>query len=178
MSDSLAQPIVIDNRAGASTNLGMELVARATPDGHTLLANTIPVVANPALFQKLSFDPERDFAPISLLVNGPSVIVVHPALAARSVPDLIALAKAKAGLLKYSSAGPGTLTHLGAELFKYLSRVDLAHVPYKGGGPALAAVISGECEVSFQTPLAASGQIADERRLWARVIKDMGIKAD
>ena len=163
MSDSLGQSIVIDNRSGASTNIGMELVARATPDGHTLLANTIPVVANPALFQKLPFHPEKDFAPISLIVNGPSVIVVHPAAAVRSVADLIALAKAKPGLVKYSSSGPGTLTHLGAELFKYLSRTDMAHVPYKGGGPALAAVVSGECEVSFQTPLAASGQIAAGR---------------
>jgi tripartite-type tricarboxylate transporter receptor subunit TctC len=121
------------------------------------------MVANPALFRKLPFDPDKDFAPVSLVVNGPSVIVVHPPVAVRSVPELIAMAKAKPGLVKYSSSGPGTLTHLGAELFKYLSRVDLAHVPYKGGGPALAAVVSGECEVSFQTPLAASGQIAAGR---------------
>jgi tripartite-type tricarboxylate transporter receptor subunit TctC len=163
MSESLGQTIVIDNRAGASTNIGMELVARATGDGHTLLANTIPIVANPALFQNLRFHPEKDFAPISLVVNGPSVIVVHPAVPVRSVAELIAAAKAKPGLVKYSSSGPGTLTHLGAELFKHQSRTDLAHVPYKGGGPALAAVVAGECEVSFQTPLAASGQIAAGR---------------
>jgi tripartite-type tricarboxylate transporter receptor subunit TctC len=163
MSETLSQTIVIDNRAGASTNIGMELVARATADGHTLLANTIPIVANPALFRKLTFSPEKDLAPISLIVNGPSVIVVHPAVAVRNVAELVAAAKAKPGLVKYSSSGPGTLTHLGAELFKYLSRVDLAHVPYKGGGPALAAVVAGECEVSFQTPLAASGQIAAGR---------------
>lgn len=163
MSESLGQTIVIDNRGGASTNIGMELVARAPADGHTLLANTIPLVANAALFPKLPFHPQKDFAPISLIVNMPSILVVHPAVAARSVTELIALAKAKPGLIKYSSSGPGTLTHLGAELFKYLAQVNMAHVPYKGGGPALAAVVSGEVEVSFLTPLGASGQIAAGR---------------
>ncbi len=163
MAESLGQSVVIDNRGGASTNIGMALVARAPADGYTLLANTIPLVANPALFSQLPFDPEKDFAPISLVVNGPSILVVHPALTARSVTELIALAKDKPGFLKYSSSGAGTLTHLGAELFKYLARANMVHVPYKGGGPALAAVVSGECEVSFQTPLAASGQIAAGR---------------
>jgi len=163
MSDSLGQGVVIDNRGGASTNIGMEIVARATGDGYTLLANTIPLVANPSLFPKLPFDPEKDFAPVSLVVNGPSIIVAHPSVPVRNVKELIALAKARPGVIKYSSSGAGTLTHLGAELFKYLTRSDLVHVPYKGGGPALTAVMSGECDVSFQTPLAAAGQIAAGR---------------
>lgn len=163
MSESLGQGVVIDNRGGASTNIGMELVARAPGDGYTLLANTIPFVANPSLFPKLPFDPEKDFAPVSLVVNGPSIIVAHPSVPVRNVKELVALAKARPGVIKYSSSGAGTLTHLGAELFKYLTRSDIVHVPYKGGGPALTAVMSGECDVSFQTPLAAAGQIAAGR---------------
>ncbi len=163
LADSLGQSVVIDNRGGASTNIGMELVARAPADGYTLLANTIPLVANPGLFARLPFDPQQDFAPVSLVVTTPSIIVAHPLVPVRNVKDLIALAKARPGILNYSSAGAGTLTHLGAELFKYLARSDIVHVPYKGGGPALAAVIAGECDVSFQTPLAAAGQIAAHR---------------
>jgi tripartite-type tricarboxylate transporter receptor subunit TctC len=163
MSESLVQGVVIDNRGGASTNIGMELVARAPGDGYTLLANTIALVANPSLFPKLPFDPEKDFAPVSLVVNGPSIIVAHPSVPVRNVMELVALAKARPGVIKYSSGGSGTLTHLGAELFKYLTRSDVVHVPYKGGGPAIAAVMSGECDVSFQTVLAAAGQIAAGR---------------
>lgn len=163
MSDSLGQGVVIDNRGGASTNIGMEIVARATGDGYTLLANTVPLVANPSLFSRLPFDPQKDFAPVSLVVNGPSIIVVHPSVPARNVKELIALAKRKPGVIKYSSSGAGTLTHLGAELFKYQTRSDLVHVPYKGGGPALTAVISGECDVSFLTALAAASQISGGR---------------
>ena len=163
MTDSLGQQVIVDNRAGASTNIGMELVARSPADGYTLLANTVPLVANPSLFPKLPFDPEKDFAPISLVVIGPSIIVAHPSVPARSVAELVALAKARPGFIKYSSAGAGTLTHLGAELFKYLTGANLVHVPYKGGAPALIGVVSGESDVGFQTPLAAAGQIAAGR---------------
>ncbi len=163
LTDSLGQSVVVDNRGGASTNIGMELVARAPGDGYTLLANTIALVANPSLFPKLTFDVEKDFVPVSLVVNGPSIIVAHPSVPARNVKELIALAKARPGVIKYSSGGTGTLTHLGAELFKYLTRSDMAHVPYKGGGPAIAALLSGECDVSFQTVLASAGQVAAGR---------------
>ena len=159
LSESLGQSVVIDNRGGASTNIGMELVARAPADGYTLLANTAPLVANPALFPKLPFSPEKDFAPLSLVVTGPSVVVVHPSVPVRTLAELITLAKAKPGSINYSSSGAGTLTHLGAELFKYLSGTNIVHVPYKGGGPALAAVVAGEIDLTFQTPLAAAGQI-------------------
>jgi tripartite-type tricarboxylate transporter receptor subunit TctC len=159
MTESLGQSVIIDNRGGASTNIGMEQVARAPADGYTLLSNTVPLVANPALFPKLSFSPEKDFAPISLVVSGPTVIVTHPSLPVRDVAGLIKLAKARPGSINYSSSGPGTLTHLGPELFKYLTGVNIIDIQYKGGGPALAAIIAGECEIGFQTPLAALGQI-------------------
>jgi tripartite-type tricarboxylate transporter receptor subunit TctC len=137
----------------------MEQVARAPADGYTLLSNTVPLVANPALFPKLSFSPEKDFAPISLVVSGPTVIVTHPSLPVRDVAGLIKLAKARPGSINYSSSGPGTLTHLGPELFKYMTGIRIIDIQYKGGGPALAAIIAGECEIGFQTPLAALGQI-------------------
>jgi len=159
LSESLGQSVVIDNRGGASTNIGMEMVARAPADGYTLLANTAPLVANPALFPKLAFSPEKDFAPLSLVVTGPSVVVAHPSVPVTNLAGLVALAKAKPGSINYSSSGAGTLTHLGAELFKYLSGTNIVHVPYKGGGPALAAVMAGEIDITFQTPLAAAGQI-------------------
>ena len=159
LSESLGQSVVIDNRGGASTNIGMEMVARAPADGYTLLANTAPLVANPALFPKLTFSPEKDFAPLSLVVTGPSVVVAHPSVPVTNLAELIALAKAKPGSINYSSSGAGTLTHLGAELFKYLSGTNIVHVPYKGGGPALAAVMAGEIDITFQTPLAAASQI-------------------
>lgn len=159
MTDSLGQAVVIDNRGGASTNIGMEMVARAPADGYTLLANTLPLVANPALFPKLTFSPLKDFAPISLVVTGPSIIVAHPSVPVRNVKELIALAKARPGTINYSSSGAGTLTHLGAELFKYVTATNMVHVAYKGGGPALAAAMAGECDVTFQTPLAAAAQV-------------------
>ncbi len=163
LTESLGQSVIIDNRAGASSNIGMEIVARAPGDGYTLLVNTVPVVANPSLFSKLAFQPEKDFAPISLVVTGPSIIFVHPSLPARNVKELVALAKAKPGTIKYTSSGAGTLTHLAAELFKYHTRTDIVHIAYKGGGPALTAVISGECEMTIQTLVAAGGQISAGR---------------
>lgn len=163
LTESLGQSVIIDNRAGASSNIGMEIVARAPGDGYTLLVNTVPVVANPSLFTKLPFQPEKDFAPISLVVTGPSIIFVHPSLPARNVKELVALAKARPGTLKYTSSGAGTLTHLAAELFKYHTQTNIVHVAYKGGGPALTAVISGECEMTIQTLVAAGGQISAGR---------------
>ncbi len=163
ISGSLGQSVVIDNRPGASSNIGMELVARAAGDGYTLLANTVPVVANPSLFPKLPFQPEKDFAPVSLVVTGPVIILVHPSVPVRNVKELIALAKAKPGALKYASAGAGTLPHLAAELLKYYTQTDITQVAYKGGGPALTAAISGEIEITVQTLVAGGGQISTGR---------------
>ena len=163
LTESLGQNVIIDNRIGASSNIGMEFAARAPGDGYTLLANTIMLVVNPALFPKLPFVPENDFRPVSLIIIVPSIIVAHPSVPVRNVVQLIALAKAKPGVVKYSSAGSGSLTHLGAELFKYLTHTNILHVPYKGGAAAVIAVVSGESDLSFQTPLAAAGQIAAGR---------------
>ncbi|OGA39095.1 MAG: hypothetical protein A3G24_14105 [Betaproteobacteria bacterium RIFCSPLOWO2_12_FULL_62_13] len=163
MSESLGQSVVIDNRPGASSNIGMELAARSRGDGYTLLANTVPVVANPSLFPKLPFQPEKDFAPISLVVTGPVIILVHPSVPARNVKELIALAKAKPGALNYASAGAGTLPHLAAELLKYYTQTNITQVAYKGGGPALTAAISGEVEITVQTLVAGGGQISAGR---------------
>jgi tripartite-type tricarboxylate transporter receptor subunit TctC len=163
MTESLGQTVIIDNRAGASTNIGMELVARAPGDGYLLLANTVPLVSNPALFPKLPFSPEKDFAPLSLVMSGPTVIVTHPSLPVRNVAQLVALAKSRPGSINYSSSGPGTITHLGPELFKYLTGTKITDIQYKGGGPALAAIMAGECEMGFQTPIAALGQISAGR---------------
>jgi tripartite-type tricarboxylate transporter receptor subunit TctC len=163
MSESLGQGVVLDNRAGASSNIGMEAVARAAPDGYTLLINTVPIVANPSLFPQITFKPERDFAPISMVVSGASILFVHPSVPVRTVKELIALAKSKPGELKYTSSGAGTLPHLATELFRYMTKTDLVQVAYKGGGPALIALISGECDLSMQTLVATGGQISAGR---------------
>ena len=128
LTEKLKQPFVVENKPGSGGNIGNEIAARAPADGYTLLANTIMLVVNPALFPKLPFVPENDFKPVSLVIVVPSVIVAHPSVPARNVAQLIALAKAKPGVVKYSSAGSGSLTHLGAELFRYLTHTDILHV--------------------------------------------------
>jgi len=163
MAEILGQQVVIDNRPGASTNIGTELVARAPADGYTLLANAVPFAANPSFFPKLAFEPLRDFAPISLVATTPHVLVAHPSLPVKDVPGLVALATKRPGEIKYSSAGAGTNLHIAAELLKYLTRTDVVHVPYKGGGPALLALLGGEVETSFPALVAAMGQIGAGR---------------
>lgn len=147
--ESMGQHVVVDYRPGASGNIGMEIAARAAPDGYTVVINTLPLVVNPSLFSKLPFDVTKDFAPVSLLAAAPFVLVVHPSVPAASVKELTALARARPGQLNYSSAGSGTNLHVAAELFKNLTKVNIVHVPYKGGGPALAALLGGEAQISF-----------------------------
>lgn len=149
LSERLGQSIVVDNRAGAGSLVGTELVAKAPPDGYTLLVSPSALTINPSMYQKLPFDPVKDFAPITTLSAYPNLLVVHPALAVNSVKDLIALARAKPGTLNFGSGGPGTGTHLGAELFKSVTGVNIVHVPYKGGGPAVAALIGGQVQLYF-----------------------------
>ena len=149
LSESLTQPVVIDNRSGASGNIGTELAARAKPDGYTLLIHTIPFVANAHLYSPLPYDPLADFAPVALLSSSPSVLVVHPLVPARSVGELLQLAKSKPGALNYSAAGAGTNPHIAGELFNMLGNVDIVAVQYKGGGPALVAALGGEIGISF-----------------------------
>jgi len=149
LSESLGQPVVIDNRSGASGNIGTEFAARARPDGYTLLIHTIPFVANVHLYSPMPYDALNDFVPIALLSSSPSVLVVHPSVPARSVGELLQLAKAKPGALNYSAAGAGTNPHIAGELFNMLGKVDIVAVQYKGGGPALVAALGGEIGITF-----------------------------
>jgi len=148
LSESLGQQIVIDNRSGASGNIAAELVARAAPDGYTLMVHTIPLVANTFL-SRVPYDVLKDFAPVSLLSSSPSMLVVHPSLPVHSVRELLALARARPGALNYGSAGVGTNPHIAGELFNYLGKVNIVVVQFKGGGPALIAAMSGEVGIAF-----------------------------
>lgn len=151
LSERLGQPVVVDNRPGAGSIIGTDLVAKATPDGYTLLVVASSITLNPSLHKQLPFDPIRDLAPITQLSAFPNMLTVHPSVAVRSVKDLIALAKAKPGQLNYGSSGAGTGTHLSAELFKTMTGVEMVHVPYKGGGPAVTALLAGQVQLNFAT---------------------------
>jgi tripartite-type tricarboxylate transporter receptor subunit TctC len=149
MSELTGQPSIVDNRPGASNNIGIELAARAPADGYVMLNCTLPCVANPSLFDKLPFNVARDFAPVSQLVSAPYVVTVHPSVPARSMKELIALARAKPGTLNYATGGNGTNLHMATELLKTQTGIKMVHLAYKGGGPALTALISGEADLSF-----------------------------
>lgn len=156
LTETLGQNVVIDNRGGATGNIGTELASRANPDGYTLLmGNVAPNAINVSLFRKLPYDPVKDFAPVSLVAITPNILVVNPTVPVRSVQDLIALAKAKPGTLNFPSAGVGSSSHLAGELLKILAKIDMVHVPYKGGGPALIDTISGQMQIMFATMPAA-----------------------
>ena len=163
MSETIGQSVVLEMRAGASTNLGTELVARAPGDGYTLLANTVGLVANVSLFSKLGYDPEKDFAAVSLIASSPSMIAVHPSVPAKNVRELLALAKKNPATIKFGTAGAGGLTHLAVELLATQTGTKFAHVPYKGGGPALIALMSGEVDMSALAVVAAVGFVNSSR---------------
>jgi tripartite-type tricarboxylate transporter receptor subunit TctC len=142
--------IIADNRGGAGGIVGTEIVARAAPDGYTFLVGTAGgMTINPNLHAKLTYEPFRDFAPVAMLVLNPQVLVVHPSLAAKNVKEFVALAKAKPGQINFASAGAGTATHLGLELFKLTAGINVTHVPYKGGAPALTDLIAGQVQALF-----------------------------
>ena len=151
----LGARIVVDNRSGASGNIGMEAAARAPADGYTIVLNTIPLVTNQALFDKLTWDPLRDFAPIGMVATSPHVLVVPKHVAATSVAELIKLARERPGRLSYASAGVGTTFHICGEMFKDSTGTFILHVPYRGGGPALFDTLSGQVDLSFPTLSAA-----------------------
>ncbi len=160
----LGQTVVVDNRAGAGGSLGTEIVAHAAPDGLTLLmANVAPMAINVSVYKKLNYDPVRDFAPITLLASFPNILVLHPSVPATTLPQLIALARAKPGELTYASAGAGSTTHLAAEFFKSRAKVDLIHVPYKGGGAALIDLVAGQVTLYFSSLPAALPLVRSNR---------------
>jgi len=161
---SLGQPFVVENRAGASGNIGASMVARADPDGYTILLATITLATNPSLYKSLDFDATKDLAPITLIAGVPHMLVVNPTLPVKSVKQLIALAKEKPGKLTYSSAGVGSPFQIAGELFKQSAGVDILHVAYRGGAPAIADVVGDHVDMTFANlvavlPLAKSGQV-------------------
>jgi tripartite-type tricarboxylate transporter receptor subunit TctC len=154
LSERLGQPVVVDNRAGADGIIGTELVARAEPDGYTLLIVSSTYTMNPAI-HKLPYDPVKSLAPVARLASGGNVIAVTPSLPVSNIRELIALAKTKAGHVRYASSGIGGFNHFGGELFNMLAGVSLEHVPYKGGGPSMVDVMGGQVEVVFGTLIQA-----------------------
>jgi tripartite-type tricarboxylate transporter receptor subunit TctC len=163
LGKELGQPVIIENRSGATGNIGSEAVARAKPDGYVLLINTITIATAPALFPNLPFDVLKDFAPISLVAEAPHLLIVSNKVPAKNVAELVALMRANPGKLSYSSAGNGSNFHMAGELFKELSKTYALHVPYRGGGPALLDTISGQVEFSFPSLTAALPQAAAGR---------------
>jgi len=166
LPEFIGQQVVVENRSGASGNIGTEAVARAAPDGYTLLVNTIPFVANAFLYSKLPYDPLNDFVPVMQISASPSLLAVHPSMPVRSVKELIALAKSRPGELNYGSAGPATNPHIAGELFNLLGKVNIQAVHFKGGGPAIIAAISGEVGILF-TNFAETSEFAKAGRLRA-----------
>jgi len=166
LPEFIGQQVVVENRSGASGNIGTEAVARAAPDGYTLLVNTIPFVANAFLYSKLPYEPLTDFVPLMQISASPSLLAVHPSVPARSVKELLALARSRPGELNYGSAGPATNPHIAGELFNMLGKVNIQAVHFKGGGPAIIAAISGEVGILF-TNFAETSEFAKAGRLRA-----------
>ncbi|MBM3356185.1 MAG: tripartite tricarboxylate transporter substrate binding protein [Betaproteobacteria bacterium] len=164
LTEMWGQSIVVDNRGGAGGNIGADLAAKATPDGYTLFMPSGSVMtANQHMYKKLGYDPEKDFVPITNVASGPQVVAVANAVAAKTIKDLIALAKSKPGAVTIGSAGIGTQTHLAAENFLYTARIDATHVPYKGEGPALTDLVGGQIQVLTPNLAASIGFINQGR---------------
>src|SRR4051794_18093555 len=144
LTEALGQGVVVDNRAGAGSVIGTDIVAKSAPDGYTLLAVAASFTISPALYKQLPYDVERDFAPITMISAFPNVLVVHPSLPASSVSELFSYLRKNPGKANYSSSGVGTGTHLSMELLKHLAGIDMVHVPYKGGAPSVNALLGGE----------------------------------
>lgn len=151
LGEALGQAVVIDNRAGANGIIAYDMAAHAASDGYTFVLVAAGVAINPSLYRNVPYDPIRDFSPITLGITVPNILVVHPSVAAASVQELIALAKARPDQLAFASAGNGTSGHLALELFRQSSGIKVVHVPFKGGGPALTNVIAGQVQALFST---------------------------
>jgi tripartite-type tricarboxylate transporter receptor subunit TctC len=164
LTEALGKQFVIDNRPGANGMIGSELAAKAPRDGYTLMVNGANVVTTPSLYKKVTYDPIREFDPVSLVALAPNVLVVHPSLPVKSVKELAALARARPGQVNFAGSGSGSTPHLAAELFNTLANVKMVHVPYRGTGPAIAGLMSGESSVMFMpttnaVPLVRSGRL-------------------
>lgn len=156
LSEALGQSVVTDNRPGAGTLLGSELLAKSPPDGHTILMMTNSHTINAGLHRQLPYDPVKDFGAVILVATSPYLLIVHPSVPAKSVQELIAVAKQRPGQLNFASAGTGSGTHLAGELFKSMARIDIVHVPYKGGSAAQIGLAAGEAGIMFSGPIAAA----------------------
>jgi len=163
LSEALGQPVVIDNRPGASSTIGTEMAARAAPDGYTLVMITTTHTVNPSLLAKLPYDSVKDFAPVSLVVSQPNILVVHPSVPVKSVKELVALAKAKPNTLNFASGGNGSSPHLSGELFKLVAAIEITHIPYKGSGPGVTDLLGGHVQMMFAGPLALEQHIKSGR---------------
>jgi len=163
LSEIWGQPVIVDNRAGGSTVIGTDIVAKSAPDGLTLLVTPAPFTIVPSLIGKLPYDPHKDFAPIALINTTPLVVVVHPGVPARDIPELIRLAKARPGALNFGSSGSGGSNHLAGELFSAMAGVKMVHIPYKGNAPALADLVGGHVDLVFNGLTSAITQIQSGR---------------
>ncbi len=163
LAEAIGRPVVIDNRAGANGMIGSEMVAKAPKDGYTLMVNGANFVTSPTLYAKALYDPIRDFEAISLLAHAPNVLVVHPSLPVKSVRELIAFAKARPGDILFAGSGSGSTPHLAGELFRTLTGTKMVHVPYRGTGPAITAILSGEVSTMFMPALTALPLIQGNR---------------
>ena len=155
LGEGLGQTVVVDNRSGASTSIGTELAVKSPADGHTLLLISTTHAVNPSLFKKLPYDPLKDLQPVTMLADTPFMLVVHPSLPARSVAELVKLARSRPGQLNYGSSGNGSSIHLASELFKMAAKIDIRHVPYKGSGPAFIDLIGGHIQVLFSSSVSS-----------------------
>ena len=159
LGERMGQPVVVENKPGAGTTIGNSAVAQAAPDGYTLLFAPTPFVISQVMYPKLPYDADKAFTPVTLLAVSPFILVAHPAVAAKSVAELVAMAKDKPGALAFASAGNGTVPHLAGELFKLRTGADLTHVPYKGGGPAITDLVGGHTQLMFATPIEVMQQV-------------------
>ncbi len=163
LTEHYGKPFVVENRGGANGNIGTEIVAHAAPDGLTLLFTGAGFVTNPSLYSHVPYDPIKDFAPVALMALGPNVLVVHPSLPVKNVQELVALAKARPGQIGFAGSGSGSTPHLAGELFNQTAGVNMVHIPYRGTGPALIAILGGETPVMFLPAINAGPNIASGR---------------
>jgi tripartite-type tricarboxylate transporter receptor subunit TctC len=160
LSESLGQPVVIENKPGAGGNVGAEMAAKAAPDGYTIIMAPVGTIAiNISLYSKLAFDPVKDFVPVTMVATNPLLLVVHPSVAANSIKELVALAQSNPGQLNFGSGGNGTSMHLAGELLKSLGGIDMVHVPYNGSAPCIAALLAGQVQMSFDQIVTSMPQV-------------------